>query len=492
MVRQYSNTAIETTLTLSILPTDTSIVVASASGFPNTFPYRLTVDFEAPASEIVDVTAASGTTLTVLRGADGTSAQSHSPGAPVVHTATAQDFRDIQDHVAAPTAVHGLVSGAAVVGTSSTQTLTNKTIDGIANTLLNIDAGAVSGNFKSTVIVASNSTSVALQVKGFTGQTANLQNWTDSAGAVLASIDKDGNAHVDSLSTTDGGITTGSAGTSVFNGSLSGSFSGTLNASAGTFTGQSASLTSPAAGTTPLKVKLAPAATADAIQVLSSTDALLFNVSASGAIGTAAGVTAATKSTLTQAVVKQTGTTDPVLQLKAETAVANTKPYLQITNHSDVVIASIDSLGYVVSPGDITSLALNSGCGSNAGATQVVNYIIGSEEYDARDRHQNAAAPYGVTKITFSTAGYWLLIHSINYSANATGQRGSEIHLNGTATMIGHGQRVTAVNGFVTSTGASVAYKFAAGDYIEHHAYQNSGATLAACDFRLQAIFLGI
>jgi hypothetical protein len=80
------------------------------------------------ANELVSVTAAGGTTLTVTRGQDGTSAVAHLAGIDVRHAISARDLREPQEHIGATTDVHGLSGGAAVVGTTSTQTLTNKTL----------------------------------------------------------------------------------------------------------------------------------------------------------------------------------------------------------------------------------------------------------------------------------------------------------------------------------------------------------------------------
>lgn len=44
--------------------------------------------------ELVKVTAAVGTTLTVVRGVDNTSASTHSASAAVRHAVSAQDFRE--------------------------------------------------------------------------------------------------------------------------------------------------------------------------------------------------------------------------------------------------------------------------------------------------------------------------------------------------------------------------------------------------------------
>ena len=147
--RNYSNTAVDTTLVGAITNSQTSITVASASGFPASFPYSLVIDEATVSEEVVEVSAAIGTTLTVSRGKDGTTGVSHLSGATVHHSVTARDLQEPQDHIAASTNVHGLSGGAAVVGNSSTQTLTNKTMSGSNNTFTNLPAANVTGTFGS-------------------------------------------------------------------------------------------------------------------------------------------------------------------------------------------------------------------------------------------------------------------------------------------------------------------------------------------------------
>lgn len=145
-VRFYSSVATEKQLTGSITSGQTSMVVSDTVGLPTSFPYTLAVDYETLGEELVQVSSAAGTTLTIVRAIDGTSATSHPAGARVRHTSSARDFADSRNHENSDDGIHGLSVGEEIVGTDKVQTLTNKTLVNATGTLQNIDVNNIPTN----------------------------------------------------------------------------------------------------------------------------------------------------------------------------------------------------------------------------------------------------------------------------------------------------------------------------------------------------------
>lgn len=150
--RFYSSTAEPTTLSAGINNSTTSITVVSSAGFPGSFPFTLALDFGSAGEELVSVLSGGPTMYTVTRGFDGTSATSHGTGAQVRHVTSAIDFTELQTHIAATSDVHGVTGvGNDLVGTQSTQTLSNKTLDDATGTLVRVDLYNT-GNWVTSVI----------------------------------------------------------------------------------------------------------------------------------------------------------------------------------------------------------------------------------------------------------------------------------------------------------------------------------------------------
>lgn len=123
--RNYSNTASQAQLSAAIAATDTSITLSGFSGYP-VAPFTAAIARGTANEEIVLVTAVSGSTVTVTRGYDSTTAKAQGAGSTFQEVAAAIDFREANGHVVATAGVHGVAG--SVVGTTDVQTLTNKTL----------------------------------------------------------------------------------------------------------------------------------------------------------------------------------------------------------------------------------------------------------------------------------------------------------------------------------------------------------------------------
>jgi hypothetical protein len=133
--RFYTSDAQPTTLGASLASvtpgTTGTIELASITGYPTQYPFTLLLEWGTASQEVATVTqAATGTGpftyANCVRGDDGSASPAHASGAAVVHGDSARDFAEPQAHLGASSGVHGVTG--AVVGTTDTQTLTNKSL----------------------------------------------------------------------------------------------------------------------------------------------------------------------------------------------------------------------------------------------------------------------------------------------------------------------------------------------------------------------------
>jgi hypothetical protein len=133
--RQYASGK-PTTLAANISSIATTINITASTGWPDgsTGDFFVTIAANTANEERVLCSSRSGTIVTVnSRGADGTTASSHSAGDDIWPSFSKTDADEANAHTSASASsatftIHGLANGSSVVGTTDTQTLTNKTL----------------------------------------------------------------------------------------------------------------------------------------------------------------------------------------------------------------------------------------------------------------------------------------------------------------------------------------------------------------------------
>jgi hypothetical protein len=234
----FSNTANSLSLSAGVVPTDTVLLFsATETGWPGT-PCKAVIDPDTDLAEVVLVTAIGPSSFTVVRGQDGTTAQTHSSGATVEHRWSAAEADEANLHANLNGGVHGIIGD--VVGTDDVQTLENKHL--------------VSPTIDTAAFQASD-TSPAATFKAATTGTANIAEFQDPSGVALSRVGQHGEVAV---TVTD-------------------------------------------AATSPLVLKMAASQTADGLQLRKSDNSIPFKVDKDGDL-TAASLTTAGAAAVTGAV----------------------------------------------------------------------------------------------------------------------------------------------------------------------------------------------
>jgi hypothetical protein len=168
MTRREYKAGIPTTLGADITSSSTTITVDTYTNWPTGSGgnFWITIDAGKSQEERILCSAQSSGSITVAasgRGQDGTTASSHTKGATVWPSWSAQDADESNAHIEATgyasfsKSVHGLGSGdGVVVGTDKTQVLTAKTLTSPILNTPTINNPTISGTITGAVITNSN------------------------------------------------------------------------------------------------------------------------------------------------------------------------------------------------------------------------------------------------------------------------------------------------------------------------------------------------
>jgi len=418
--RYYSSTAVETSLQSSIPAqsqgqSNTSFIVASVSGFPSSLPYTLIVDPDTSKEEVVTVTAASSTTLTVTRGADNTQAVAHSAGAVVRHGVSGRDFREEQAHIAArgydidetiltaanQTHVHGIATGdGVIVGTTKAQTLTNKVYSSgtVTGAFTATSATFTGGTFTSATVTSStvtSSTIVSSTLTGsFTASAATFVSPTISGSPVITGLSSAGmvdssatpKIYVDSIlgSATSAAISAASAAASATAAATSATSAATsagssetsaissatsATAAATSATSAAASATAAATSATSAAASATAAATSATSAAASATTAAASVAAIAGYATSAANSASAAATSATSAAASATAAATSAASAAASTSAAAASAAAAATSEANAATSATSAANSATAAATSATSAANSATAAATSAT---------------------------------------------------------------------------------------------------------------------------
>jgi hypothetical protein len=201
--RKYSSRSQQTTLSGALTSSGTTATVVSGTSLLGGATisageiFTVVIDPDTALEEIVDVTAVSTNTLTIVRGIDGSSGVAHSAGAVVRHMAIGRDYREANQHITNETTAHGLTI-ANVVETTDTGTVSTTMLANNAVTTAKItDANVTTAKIADSAITSA-------KIADLTIATGDIADSAITSGKIATGAV--GTTKIDDLSITTGKI----------------------------------------------------------------------------------------------------------------------------------------------------------------------------------------------------------------------------------------------------------------------------------------------
>jgi hypothetical protein len=346
-VRKYTSRSQQTTLSAAVtsgalvIPVTNAATLFAGTTISAGQTFTVVIDPDTALEEIVDVTSASSNNLTVTRAVDmsGASAQDHSSGAVVRHMIIGRDLRESNLHIEATGSyndgtgahdLHGLGSSdGVVVGTTATQTLTNKTLTAPVLTGAGVDAsivfeGATPDAFETTLTVVDPTQDNTITLPNTTGTVVIATATQTLTNKTLTSPTISGSPVITGLSSA--GMSASSATPKDYVDSILGSATAASTSAASAATSATAAATSASSAATSASLAATSASSALTSQTAAATSAASAATSATAAAtsatSAAASATAAATSATSAAASVSAVATSAASALTSQTAAA--------------------------------------------------------------------------------------------------------------------------------------------------------------------------
>jgi hypothetical protein len=204
--RKYSSRSQQTTLASALTSSGTSASVVSGTSLLGGATisagetFTVVIDPDTALEEIVDVTAVSTNTLTIVRGIDGSSGVAHSAGAVVRHMAIGRDYREANQHIENTTTAHGLTLADVVLTTGTGNVSTTMLASNAVTTAKITDANVTTAKIADSAVTSA-------KIADLTIATGDIADSAITSGKIATGAV--GTTKIDDLSVTSAKINDG-------------------------------------------------------------------------------------------------------------------------------------------------------------------------------------------------------------------------------------------------------------------------------------------